>query len=102
MPIVLEYLTIKDENNQLLKAETYQYNTLANGLDIYTNADELTMYGNRGILNPQQVSFENLFVNGVIQPKINYIVEEGTLMLKSEDMPIEGAPISIQFISLFL
>lgn len=100
VPIVLEYLKIKDENNQLLKAETYQYNTLANGLDIYTNADELTMYGNRGILNPQQVSFVNLFVNGAIQPKINYIVQEGILMLKSEDMPIEGAPISIQFISL--
>ena len=101
VPIILEHLTIRNNNDQLLKAEIYQYNTLANGNKVYTNTDELTMYGNKGILDPQQISYENLFVNGVIQPKINYTVKEGILTLNSECMPIDGAPISIQFVSLF-
>jgi hypothetical protein len=101
-PIILEYLIIKNSSNQLLKAETYQYNTLANGTKIYTNSDELTIYGNKGILAPHQTSFQSLFVNGVIQPGINYIVEAGLLVLKAEYIPIEGSPIYIQFITMFL
>ena len=30
-----------------------RYNTLSDGIKIYTNADELTEYGNKGILNPK-------------------------------------------------
>ncbi|WP_333650537.1 DUF4183 domain-containing protein [Lacrimispora sp.] len=101
VPITLEYLIIKDESGQLLKAETYQYNTLSNGERIYTNSDELTMYGDKGILDPKQTSYESLFVNGVIQPGINYIVKEGMLILRIESTPAKEIPITIQFISLF-
>lgn len=102
VPIILEYLIIKDEKEQLLKAETYQYNALSNGGKIYTNADEIIMYGDLGILDPQQTSYVNLFVNGVIQPSINYMVEPGNLVLEVDSPPIVGAPISIQFISIVL
>jgi len=102
VPIILEYLVIKDENNQLLTEEVYQYNTLSTEKKIYTNEDELTMYGNKGILDPDQTSYQNLFVNSVLQPEVNYTVKKGLLVLKTEDMPIEGVPISIQFITLFL
>ncbi|WP_349948399.1 DUF4183 domain-containing protein [Lacrimispora sp. BS-2] len=101
VPITLEYLIIKDESGQLLKAETYQYNTLSNGERIYTNSDELIMYGDKGILDPKQTSYQNLFVNGVIQPGINYIVKEGMLILRIESTPAKEIPITIQFISLF-
>lgn len=102
VPIILEYLIIKDENDKLLKATTYQYNTHGNEGKIYTNTDEITMYGDKGIIDPQQTSYQNLFINGVIQPSINYIVKTGILTLEVEYAPIEGVPISIQFISLFL
>jgi len=101
-PIILEYLVIKDENNQLIKAETYQYNTLSNGGKTYTDADELSDYGDRGILDPNQTSYNNLFVNGVIQPSINYTVEQGILTLTTEYAPIEKSPILVKFISLYL
>ncbi|MEW9123647.1 MAG: DUF4183 domain-containing protein [Thermotaleaceae bacterium] len=101
VPIILEYLIIKDKDNRLLKAETYQYNTIASGEKIYTNADELTIYGDNGILDPQQTSYQNLFINGVIQPSINYIVKKGILILEVENAPLKGSPISIQFVSLF-
>lgn len=102
VPIILEYLIINDKNNQLLKAELYQYNTISNGEKVYTNEDELIIYGNKGILDPQHTSYENLFINGVIQPGANYIIKKGLLLLEVECPPIEGVPISIQFISLFL
>lgn len=102
VPIILEYFLIQNISNQLLKAENYQYNTLASGKKTYTNSDELTMYGQEGILDPNQTTYQNLFINGVIQPAINYLVETGMLMLDVEYLPIEGAPISIQFITIFL
>jgi len=102
VPIILEYFKVKDKNNQLLTEEVYQYNTLATEKKIYTNEDELTMYGDKGIIDPKQTSYQNLFVNSVLQPKVNYIVKEGLLVLKTENNPIEGVPMSIQFITLFL
>ena len=100
VPIILEYFKIRNKNGQLLKADVYQYNTVAKGKSIYTNDDELTTYGNQGILNPEKVSYINLFINGVIQPKTNYLVSEGILELTLEPLPIEGAPIILQFITL--
>ena len=101
-PIILEYLVIKDRDNQLVKAETYQYNTLSNGERTYTDADELTVYGDRGILDPNQTSYNHLFVNGVLQPSINYTIQPGILTLTVAYAPMEGAPILVKFISLYL
>lgn len=101
VPIILEALIIKDINNQLLKAETSQYNAIATEKKIYTNQDEIVMYGNNGILNPHHTSYHNLFINAVLQPKINYLVQKGILILKTEDVPLKESPISLQFIKIF-
>ena len=66
----------------------------------YTNADELIIYGNRGILDPNNVSYYNLFINAVIQPYVNYSVQEGLLTLNTGDLPLKGSPISLQFITV--
>lgn len=102
VPIILEYLVMKDEYNRLIKAETYQYNTLSNGEKIYTDADELTVYGDQGILDPNQTSYNNLFVNGVLQPSVNYTIEPGVLTLTVPYAPIEKSPILVKFVSLYL
>ncbi|HHV08670.1 MAG TPA: DUF4183 domain-containing protein [Clostridiales bacterium] len=102
VPIILEYFVIKDKDNQLIKAETYQYNTLSNGEKTYTDADELTVYGDRGILDPKQTSYSNLFVNGVLQPSINYSIEPGSLTLTVEYAPMEASPILVKFVSLYI
>ena len=102
VPIILEYLVIRDNDNQLIKAETYQYNALSNGGKTYTDADELTVYGDRGILDPKQTSYNNLFVNGVIQPSVNYTIEEGILTLTVKHAPMKESPILVKFVSLYL
>jgi hypothetical protein len=101
-PIILESLAIKSRNHILLLTETYLYNTVSAEKKNYTNKDELTMYGNQGILNPENSSYYTLFVNGVTQPGVNYTVEKGLLTLETIDIPIKGAPISLQFITALL
>ncbi|OIJ18768.1 hypothetical protein BKP45_15900 [Anaerobacillus alkalidiazotrophicus] len=99
--MILEAISIYSPNYELLIGCTSQYNTISDGVkEIFTNQDELTMYGEEGILNPNEVSSINLFINGVIQPELNYHVEIGLLTLLTEDIPHQGTPISLQFITL--
>lgn len=82
-----------------IEAETYQYTALSDGEKrVYTNEDELKKYGHRGILPPCEVTYYNLYVNGVLQPKVNYVMMKGRLEFITEDVPTEGATIIIKYI----
>jgi hypothetical protein len=96
--IILESIIIKNPCGQIFKVESYQYNARSNCKKVYINKDELTMYGKEGIPDPEQSFYQNLFVDGVIQPHVNYMVHKGYLFLKTEDAPIIGAPITLQSI----
>lgn len=98
-PIILEFITIKWVNGRTLKARTYTYNALAHDSNIYTNNDELKMYGNKGIPNPKKASYYNLYINAVIQPYRNYTVNQGLLSLNTLDMPLKDSPICLQFVT---
>lgn len=100
VPITLEFITVNGINGQILKAQTYTYNTLAQEKTVYTNKDEIKMYGNKGILDPDQASYYNLFVNAVIQPDSNYSVHKGILSLNTEALPLKGSPITLQFVTI--
>lgn len=81
--------------------ETVQYITLAEeGKNVYTNKDALKQYGSSDILDPDNVSTLNLFVNGVLQPPSIYNVEEGILHLESSDLPPKDAPITLLFVTV--
>jgi hypothetical protein len=100
--ITLESVFIKGSANQLIKSETYLYNAYSNEQKIYTNKDEIIMYGNKGIPDPKLNSFQSLYINGVIQPEISYSVQKGCLFLNTEDVHIQRAPITLQsFRSIF-
>jgi len=101
VPIILEAVFLWDSDNQLLKGVSYQYNTLTDSKDTYTNGDEIPMYGNQGILDPKQTSYHLLFINGVVQPPANYQVEEGLLTLQVDSLPMKGAPIILQFVTFY-
>ena len=66
---------------------------------VYTNADGLPQHGTTQILSPNDVSYINLFINGVIQPQTTYKVEEGELTLL-DGAPQDGVPITLQFITI--
>ena len=64
----------------------------------YTNEDALAKYNSSPILSPHEVSYFNLFVNGVIQPLTTYAIKEGELLFLTEDLPIIDTSITLQFI----
>ncbi|MGF9859901.1 DUF4183 domain-containing protein [Priestia endophytica] len=73
------------------------YFTFSDGQKLeYTNSDGLPQYGNTQILSPSEVSYINLFINGILEPQNSYTVEEGKLIL--DEVPNEGSPIILQFI----
>jgi len=99
--ITINFVTFKDRNGTVLPAEVYLYNAVSDGTKkVFTDDDELKCYGNKGILNPNQVSFINLYINGVLQPPVNYKIEEGLLTLLTSDTPLKGTPITLEFVTL--
>jgi len=81
----------------LKKIEVFEYYTHSNGKSrIYRNKDGITKGKYQKIIDPSTVSYMNLFINGVLQPKENYEVQCGMIKLKTADLPPKGAPIILQ------
>ncbi len=83
------------------KVRVYEYIAIANGYQKnFTDKDAVKGYGNHQILSCKDVSFMNLFINAVLQPEMNYKIDEGILILLTEDAPIEGAAVILQMIKV--
>ncbi|EJR05031.1 DUF4183 domain-containing protein, partial [Bacillus cereus] len=67
---------------------------------IYTNADGIPEYGTTQILSPDDVSYINLFINGILQPQPFYQVTAGQLILVDSEPPLLGSSIILQFITI--
>lgn len=100
--LFLECVTITNQALQLLPGEVTQYNALANPWNCYSNEEELAMYGPCGIPAPYTESFQQLMVNGVLQPQQNYSVQRGCLCLHTENTPPKDAPIILQSVRVLL
>ena len=80
----------------------YEYVTVSDGRKkTFTNDDELNAYKSQGILCPSKVYYMCLFINGVLQPQAQYHVEEGKIMLKTDDIPVKGSPIYLQMVKAY-
>ncbi|HHW38555.1 MAG TPA: DUF4183 domain-containing protein [Bacillales bacterium] len=99
---LIEYLEeIEKKQNCPLKVETFQYYATSDGeKKVFTDEDELPYYGKVGIIDPNNVSYTNLFINGILQPTSLYSLQKGSLTLNSIDPPIKGTPIILQFITI--
>ncbi|WP_270421792.1 DUF4183 domain-containing protein, partial [Bacillus mobilis] len=65
---------------------------------IYTDSDGIAQYGTTKILSPDEVSYINLFINGILQPQPFYQVSTGQLTLLDDQPPSQGSSIILQFI----
>ncbi|WP_332238082.1 DUF4183 domain-containing protein [Sporolactobacillus sp. KGMB 08714] len=84
-----------------LKAVTTEFYTVSDGRKrVYTEKDAMEGYGIQRILSSDEVSYTNLFINGILQSRLSYTVETGKLKLKTEDVPEKGTPIILQMITL--
>jgi hypothetical protein len=98
--VILEALTMTDKNDRIITAEISMYNAFSNEGKVYTNCEELKKYGADGIISPNCCSYFNLFVNGAIQPEVNYSVQKGWLILNTHDTPLKSCMVSLQFITV--
>ncbi|MGY0693617.1 DUF4183 domain-containing protein [Virgibacillus sp. FSP13] len=101
-PIFSPSITInisKTPDPTTIGLKTFQYLTLADeNKRIYTDQDALKQYGSSNIPNPDNISYMNLFINGVLQPEVLYRVHEGSLELLSSDLPLQGTTIILLFV----
>lgn len=80
---------------------SYEFFVLSDGIKrIFTDSDALSEYGLQKIWHPSRMAYMNLFINGILQPKMNYEVTEGKIVLQTEDVPPKGSPIILQMIKL--
>jgi hypothetical protein len=93
--VLLRFITFN--RRKTLHVKDYLYYAISDGQKrVYTDADELKEYGSHGIPGPAEVSYYNLFVNGVLQPRSNYRVEKGILMLQTSDVPLVGQTVTLE------
>ena len=84
-----------------IKTTNVLYFTFSDGQKlVYTNADGLPQFGTTQILSPSDVSYINLFINGILQPLSSYQVVAGQLILVAPEAPVQGASIILQFITI--
>lgn len=83
------------------QVETFEFYARSDGFKrVYTEKDALTGYGKQKILDPSYVSYFNLFINGVLQPKSCYHIENGKITILTEDIPINDSPIILQMVKI--
>lgn len=83
----------------LLNTVINQYTAFSDGIrKVYTNNDAVISFSTSGILAPNEVSFVNLFINGILQSPNLYVVQPGALILS--DVPAQGVPLILQFIKI--
>lgn len=102
-PARLYFPTIRQQNCFISpkKACIYEFFSISDGCKrVYTENDALTGYGPQKIIDPTNVSYTNLFINGVLQPQKCYLIEKGKLFIHTEDIPIEGTPIILQMVKI--
>ena len=83
------------------QADAVTFYTIADGVKrTFTDHDHIQGVGGNYIPDPRDVSFESVYVNGVLQPAANYTYTKGKLMFLTADLPPQNAPILAQFVSL--
>ncbi|WP_146550624.1 DUF4183 domain-containing protein [Rummeliibacillus suwonensis] len=83
------------------KIKTTEFYTISDGWKkTYTIEDCMENAGEQNIKDVSEVSLINLFINGVLQPKVNYEVRMGKIILKTVDAPAKGSPIILQMITV--
>ncbi|PKG23073.1 hypothetical protein CWS01_14075 [Niallia nealsonii] len=65
---------------------------------VFKEDDGIKELGIQVILSPFVLSFTNLFINGVLQPKESYLVKKGEFCLLTEDVPMKDTLLILQMI----
>ena len=83
------------------KVELYEYYMQAKeNQRVFSYRDQVREYRNGKIPSPEDVSYMNLFINGVLQPAKNYEVIKDKLILKTIDLPLVDTILILQMVKV--
>ncbi len=84
------------------KVRVYEFVATSDGRrHTYVAGDAIKSYPLSRLLNADEVSYTNLFVNGMLQPKLHYKLADGKLIFLTDDVPIKHASIVLQMIIVY-
>jgi|GEM_PF-6183116 len=87
------------DNPHTINVETTEYITVSDGIKrSYHDSDGIE--GFNVIPDPLTISYSNLFINGMLQPSSFYTVARGSLIINTQDIPISGTYMILQFIKI--
>ena len=101
-PIVLEFMRVRVPSGRLLGGLVLQYVAYAKGCHVFTDRDAASIYDSSRIVLPPFSSYQNVYVNSVVQPRFVYRVGAGRLVFVSSDAPAVGQPVTQQSTGIFL
>ncbi len=82
-----------------INVETTEYIAVSDGIKmVYHDSDGIE--GFNVIPDSHTLSYSNLFINGMLQPSSFYTIAKGILTLNTQDIPILGTYIILQFIKI--
>ena len=67
---------------------------------VYSYCDQVHEYENGKMPSSEEVSYMNLFINGVLQPAKNYEVVKDKLILKTIDLPLVNTILILQMVKV--
>ena len=83
------------------KVELYEFYMYAKeNQRVFSYCDQVNEYRDSKIPSPEDVSYTNLFINGVLQPAKNYKVVKDKLILKTIDLPLEKTILILQMVKV--
>ena len=101
-PIVLELMRVQEPSGRLLSGLVLQYVAYAKGRHLFTDRDAAEIYDSSRIILPPFSSYQNVYVNSVVQPRLVYRVRDDRLVFVSTDAPAVGQPVTQQSTGIFL
>ncbi|MDQ0255326.1 hypothetical protein J2S74_002708 [Evansella vedderi] len=94
VPIIIQFIKVFNHDNQLLNGETEYFTVLSTG-------SKIPFPKHVHLPNPDEYSYVNLYINGVLQPQENYTITDGELILLTEEDPRKHVPIIVQFVKIY-
>ena len=83
------------------KVELYEFYMYAKeNQRVFSYYDQVDEYRVNEIPSPEDVSYMNLFINGVLQPAKNYKVVKDKLILNTVDLPLEKTILILQMVKV--
>lgn len=99
--LILESMRVLDSFGKLLKGLVNQFVAYSKGHRLFTNQDAEAQYDSSEITLPALSSYQNVFVNGVVQPTPTYQIENDCLSFCPSEAPLINQPVTQQSVSIY-